>query len=53
MPCKWEEKTNYIHANPVRRGLVEKTEDWRWSSYLAWENGHDYPIAIDRDSLLG
>src|SRR5207302_1617418 len=22
----------YIHANPVRRGLVERPEDWEWSS---------------------
>jgi putative transposase len=22
----------YIHLNPVRRGLVERAEDWNWSS---------------------
>jgi putative transposase len=22
----------YIHANPVRRGLVARAEDWQWSS---------------------
>ena len=22
----------YLHANPVRRGLVAKAEDWEWSS---------------------
>jgi putative transposase len=27
------EKLRYIHWNPVRRGLVEKAEDWPWSSY--------------------
>jgi putative transposase len=27
------EKLKYIHWNPVRRGLVEKPEDWQWSSY--------------------
>ena len=26
------EKINYIHLNPVRRGLVAKPEQWRWSS---------------------
>lgn len=26
------EKIGYIHANPVRRGLVERAEDWVWSS---------------------
>ena len=28
----------YIHLNPVRRGLVEKAADWRWSS-AAWLSG--------------
>jgi REP-associated tyrosine transposase len=23
----------HIHRNPVKRGLVEKPEDWAWSSY--------------------
>lgn len=27
-----EEVINYIHANPVRRGLVERPTDWDWSS---------------------
>jgi len=27
------EALKYIHRNPVRRGLVEKPEDWPWSSY--------------------
>ena len=22
----------YIHANPVRRGLLTRTQDWEWSS---------------------
>ncbi len=26
------EKVNYIHQNPVKRGLVERSEDWKWSS---------------------
>jgi putative transposase len=26
------EKLNYMHQNPVKRGLVTKPEDWRWSS---------------------
>jgi len=33
----WEGKAldaviDYIHLNPVRRGLVKRPEDWRWSS---------------------
>ncbi len=45
------EKLEYIHANPVRRGLTETPEEWPWSSYLAWETGSDFPIAIDRGTF--
>jgi REP element-mobilizing transposase RayT len=24
---------DYMHLNPVRRGLVRRPQDWRWSSY--------------------
>jgi REP element-mobilizing transposase RayT len=27
------ERLDYMHLNPVRKGLVKKPEDWRWSSY--------------------
>ena len=27
------EKLRYMHRNPVKRGLVELPEQWRWSSY--------------------
>jgi putative transposase len=36
------EALKYIHRNPVRRGLVDKPEDWPWSSYrhyAFYENG--------------
>ena len=29
---EFHEKTNYIHENPIRAGLVPRPEDWRWSS---------------------
>jgi len=45
------EKIRYIHHNPVKRGLVAKPCDYRWSSALAWESGVDEPLAIDRDSV--
>jgi putative transposase len=34
--------SRYIHLNPVSAGLVEKAEDWEYSSYLeyiGWRNG--------------
>ncbi len=30
---EYQETIEYIHMNPVRRGLVRRPEDWRWSSY--------------------
>ncbi|MEO0629331.1 MAG: transposase [Planctomycetota bacterium] len=30
------EKIAYIYASPVRRGLVDRPEDWVWSSARAW-----------------
>ena len=29
-------KLEYIHSNPVRRGLVEDARDWPWSSYPSY-----------------
>ena len=45
------EKIEYVHHNPVRRGLVKRAADWPWSSCRAWEMGVDDPIRIDRGSL--
>jgi putative transposase len=33
------EKLRYIHRNPVARGLVERPEDWPWSSYCHYRTG--------------
>jgi|SRR5208282_1498750 len=30
---KVKEKLNYMHANPVIRGLVQHPKDWSWSSW--------------------
>jgi REP-associated tyrosine transposase len=32
-------KLNYIHFNPVKRGLVARPADWRWSSYSFYARG--------------
>jgi putative transposase len=44
---KWIEKLRYIHRNPVERGLVEKPEDWPWSSYKHWATGEPGRIEIE------
>ena len=30
---EFRERLDYMHLNPVRKGLVRRPEDWRWSSY--------------------
>jgi putative transposase len=30
---KKNEKLNYMHFNPVKRGLVKHPKDWKWSSF--------------------
>ena len=37
----------YIHENPVRRGLVERAEDWKWSSAAWYQGKKDVPLAMD------
>ena len=37
----------YIHDNPVRRGLVEKSVDWKWSSARWYAGQTEGEIEID------
>ena len=39
---------DYIHANPVRRGLVARASDWEWSSARFWEGWDDVVLRMDR-----
>jgi REP-associated tyrosine transposase len=43
---------DYIHANPVRRGLVNRPEDWEWSSARWFAGLRPVKIEMDR-SVLG
>lgn len=45
----WE-KIDYIHANPVRRGLVSAIIDWPWSS-ARWYEGDRAGSLIEIDSV--
>lgn len=42
-------KLEYMHRNPITRGLVERAEDWVWSSYRFYEVGDDSLIRMDWD----
>jgi len=41
------EKLQYMHRNPVRRGLVGKPEDWPWSSFRHYATGHEGTVEIE------
>ena len=43
------EKLRYIHRNPVHRGLVEKPEEYVWSSFRSYALLEDGPVTIRRD----
>lgn len=47
------EKANYIHMNPVRAGLVESPEDYRWSSIRCWQRRplENEPLLMDIDQI--
>ena len=44
--CKHVEKLRYMHRNPVRRGLVESPEQWKWSSFRAYRYGETRPVRV-------
>lgn len=43
------QKVNYIHQNPVRAGLVERAEDYKFSSARLWRGNpmDDEPFTSD------
>jgi len=44
---KHREKLRYIHRNPVKRGLVETPDQWRWSSCRAYAFREIGPIVVN------
>jgi putative transposase len=46
---KHVEKLRYIHRNPVERGLVEKPEDWPWSSFSHYLTGEQGRVEIESE----
>ena len=52
----WSEKAivseiDYLHANPVRRGLCERVEDWPWSSAADYAGLREGPFKLNLESL--
>ena len=44
---KRTEKLNYMHANPVIRGLVKHPQDWPWSSWSFYAKGEPGLVRMD------
>ena len=47
------QKVRYVHQNPVRAGLVERAEDYRFSSARIWSRQplEDEPLFVDIDQI--
>ena len=43
------EKLRYIHRNPVKRGLCERSEDWEWSSFRQYATGCEGRVEIESE----
>ena len=44
----WQ-KINYIHANPVKAGIVKAAKEYPWSSFRSFYSQGDEVLAVDRD----
>jgi len=47
--AKFVEKLRYIHRNPVKRGLVAKPEEWKWSSFCHYQTGMHGTVEIESE----
>ena len=47
------ELSRYVHLNPVKAGLVNKPEDYPWSSYNDYCKPDYKSPLVDRDFILG
>jgi REP-associated tyrosine transposase len=41
----------YIHGNPVKRGLVSRPEEWKWSSIHCYGGSQEPALRVDRVRL--
>jgi putative transposase len=41
------EKLDYMHYNPVKRGLLERMEQWPWSSYRCYCTGDHGQVHVE------
>jgi hypothetical protein len=48
---KVTEKLDYMHENPVKRGLVANAEDWAWSSFRHYAFDEAGPVLVNERQL--
>jgi hypothetical protein len=41
------EKLRYMHRNPVKRGLVEQPDQWKWSSFRSYFYGEPGLVRVN------
>ncbi len=49
----FNQKLDYIHNNPVARGLCARPDEYRWSSASLWENGDWKEELVVADDAIG
>jgi hypothetical protein len=47
-----KELSRYIHLNPVRAGIVDRPDQYRWSSYVHYTGSRKSPEWLERDFVL-
>jgi len=47
------EKLKYMHRNPVARGLAQRPEEWRWSSFRHYLTGEIGVVEIESTWTAG
>lgn len=48
-----KELSRYIHLNPVRAGIIEKPEEYSWSSYSSYIGKRNKPAWLRAEFILG
>jgi putative transposase len=46
---EFRKKLRYAHWNPVKRGLCERPQDWRWSSFRHYAFRERGPVEIESE----
>jgi putative transposase len=46
---EFSNELDYIHLNPVKRGLVKEPQEWKWSSYRHYSLREIGPVEIESE----